>query len=966
MLGAAALALLTVAYLGGLFVIAALVDRGVGRRLARHPAATALAMGVYATSWTFFASVGFAATEGWRFLTIYVGATLSCTLVPVVWAPLMRVVKSRQLASLADLFAYRFQSRAAGGIVTGLLLVSSLPYQALQLRATVETVAELGGESARTAIAAVITGLLVLFGVMYGVRHLTPRERHDGLVAAVAAESLVKLLALGAAAGYALVSVFGGFAGLSDWLAHHPDVLAAATRPARESTWAALLFLSATAIFLLPRQWHMGFTEGDERGLRAASYGLPLYLFLLNLPVPLILWAGQALALPQSPDFYALGLVNASGSPALAVIVFLGAMSASAAMIVVTTVALAGMVQNHIVLPLTGFGTGRGDLYPRLRWLRRGLVAGIILAGYAVHLATARQERLVDLGLVAFVAVAQVVPGLVGVLVWPRATQRGVVAGLCAGIVAWIATPVVPLLAASGALPASWMWLGAFETGTNLWTFSTVLSLGANGLAFVVASLAREPTPAEREAAEICRRQTALPGGALVGVTSAAGFTARLEPVLGAAAARTEIARALSDLGLDAAEARPEKLRALRDGLERNLSGLLGPITARMIVDERLAVDAGWRSLISAQLRYAEEQLAAARLEGPARALEQARRFLRGVLEDLPVGVAALGPAGDIALWNEEMARVSAVPATSALGQRLADLPEPWGAALVAYVEGGENEVEILVAGRTLHLRRAEVDAPEPGGHAILIEDRSERRALEARVAHQERLASIGRLAAGVAHEVGNPLTGIASLAQNLRIETADPDIAERLGLILEQTRRIDRIVRALMGFARTGVGATGAGGFGPVALAEVVADAVTLVRLGRAGRGAVIEVDIPDDLVVRGDRQRLEQVTVNLLANACDASPAGGRVQIAAARAGERVRLTVADAGPGMSEEVQARIFEPFFTTKEPGEGTGLGLALVYSIVADHGGTVEVKSAPGAGTRMTVDLSAEARASVM
>jgi signal transduction histidine kinase/Na+/proline symporter len=965
MLAPGTLVALTVGYLGVLFAVASLVDRGHGRRWVRHPMMTALALGVYATSWTFFGSVGFAATGGWRFIAVYVGATISCALVPIVWAPLNRIVRERQLASLADLFAYRYQSRGVGALVTLFLLAGSLPYQALQLLATVEAVTALGGEGTRWLIALATTGFLVVFGVVYGVRHLSPRDRHDGFVTAVALESIVKLVALTAAGVYALYGVLGGPSGLDAWLTSHPDALERLARPAREHSSVALLLLAASAVFLLPRQWQMGFTEGDERGLRTASWALPIYLLVLNLAVPLVLWAGRSLGLGGSPEFYVLGIARASGSTALAALIFLGALSASAAMIVVTTVALAGMVQNHVVVPLTGIAPR--DLYRRLRWTRRALVAGIILAGYGMFVILGRQPRLVDLGLVSFVAVAQLVPGLVGVLVWPRATARGFAAGLACGMVAWIATPVVPILAASGVLPSHWDWTAALPLDGDPWTFTTALTLGVNSVAFVLGSLWRAPTTAEQDAAETCRRGGATSAAAPVEASTPGEFAVRLAPVLGESAAAAEVKAACADLGLDEGERSPERLRALRDRVEQNLSGLVGPVTARMIVDERLTVDESLRGLVSAQLRYVDERLAAARLEGPARALELARRFLHGVLEDLPLGVCALGPAGDVALWNVAMAELSGTAAAAARGRRLADVGEPWGSALGEFVAGGAPVAEVSLreggSARSLVLRRATLDAPPPASEAgvvILVEDRTEQHRLEARIAHQERLASIGRLAAGVSHEIGNPLTAIASLAQNLKGDVSDPDVVERIGLIVDQTQRIDRIVRALIGFSRAGEARGGAPiTFAPVSLSEVVTDAVTLVGLSRTGRAITFETRVPSDLVVRGDRQRLEQVVVNLLTNASDASRPGARVRVEADREDGRALLRVIDRGAGMPGTVRERIFEPFFTTKEPGEGTGLGLTLVYGIVVAHGGSIDVRSSPGDGTTVTVELPA-------
>jgi signal transduction histidine kinase len=240
-------------------------------------------------------------------------------------------------------------------------------------------------------------------------------------------------------------------------------------------------------------------------------------------------------------------------------------------------------------------------------------------------------------------------------------------------------------------------------------------------------------------------------------------------------------------------------------------------------------------------------------------------------------------------------------------------------------------------------------------------------KSLQAQLAHQDRLASIGRLAAGVAHEVGNPLTGIASIAQNLRDDREPEAVSERAGLILEQTRRIDGIVRSLVRFSHAGLtpGRNEEPGLpAPLDLREVVEDALRLVGLARRARGVLVDDLCPAGLSLLGDRQQLVQVLVNLVTNACDASAPGALVQVRGSReAAGPVLLEVVDRGSGIPDELRARIFEPFVTTKAPGEGTGLGLSLVYSIVREHGGTVEVQSAVGEGTCVSVRLPGLGRA---
>lgn len=241
-------------------------------------------------------------------------------------------------------------------------------------------------------------------------------------------------------------------------------------------------------------------------------------------------------------------------------------------------------------------------------------------------------------------------------------------------------------------------------------------------------------------------------------------------------------------------------------------------------------------------------------------------------------------------------------------------------------------------------------------GPVLLVEDLTERKALAAQVAHQDRLASVGRLAAGVAHEIGNPLTGIACLAQNLAREATSAEQAARFALILRETQRIDTIVRVLLGFSHAGT-------IHAVAeperfeVREALGEAITLVQLSRQAKHISCFNRVPTGLLLDGDRQRLLQVFVNLVSNACDASPTGGEVSVEAEVIGDVVRLRVIDHGTGIDDAVRERMFEPFFTTKPPGQGTGLGLPLAHSIVREHLGSIDVESFPGRGTTVVVEL---------
>ena len=952
-----------VAYLALLFLIAYATESGlVPARWVRHPWVYVLSLGVYATSWSFYGSVGFAARQGYLFLTIYLGVTAAFLLAPLLLRPLQRLVHDYQLISLADLFAFRYRSQLAGALVTLFMLLGALPYIALQIRAVTESLRVLTDEAAPQILALVFCATLTLFAILFGARHISPREKHQGLVVAIAFESLVKLVALLAVGGFALFGVMDGPGGLGRWLNAHPEALERLYAPVREGPWGTLMLLSFAAAFLLPRQFHMIFTEGmDDRHLQTAAWGLPLYLLLLNLAIPPVLWAGQALGLTLDPDYFVLGVTLGHAPDGLALLAFIGGVSAASAMVIVSTLALSAMCLNHLLLPAS-YPDPALDLYRWLLWGRRMLIALIIFAGFGFYALLRHRQGLVQLGLISFVAVAQFLPGIVGVLWWRRATRTGFLGGLAGGIGVWAVTLLWPLLATSGLArhaPDVAAWEAAL--GWDHWTFATFWSLCLNGLLFVGLSLATRPDPGERQAALACCSDPWPPLAGTVSARSPREFQQDLGAVLGEATAGREVDLALRDLGLTPDETRPAQLRRLRERIERNLSGLIGPQLAHVIVSRRLRLEPGQEGALADSMRFLEERLERSRdrLRGLSADLDRLRRYHRRILQELPLGVCALDDEGRVLIWNGVLARLSGISPADAGGRALEDLAAPWGGLLGGFLRSGQHHahhlrVELDARPRWFNLHQARVADPDAalGGQVILAEDITDLENLEAEIAHSDRLASIGRLAAGVAHEIGNPVTAIASLAQNLREETTEEAAVRASEAILHQTRRITAIVRALTGFSRGGESRPRR-----VPLQQVVAEALDLVRLTPRGKRLEILQHVPPGLTVTADRQALAQMLVNLLTNACDASPADGRVEIMAWEEAGQVQIEVLDQGPGIAPERQSLVFEPFYTTKPAGEGTGLGLAMVYRIVEAHGGDIRIDSEVGTGTRFLVRL---------
>lgn len=962
------LILISAAYLTTLFGVAWITERGyVPRRLVRHPLVYTLSLGVYASAWAFYGTVGLAYQYGYGFLAIYLGVSGAFLLAPVLLYPILRITRAYQLSSLADLFAFR--STWAGALTTLFMLIGVLPMLALQIEAVTNSISLLTRGADAHSAALAFCALITLFAILFGARHIATRERHEGLVMAIAFESLVKLIALGSIGLFALYGVFGGPDGLEVWLLQNQEALSTLHTPLAEGPWRTLLLVFFASAIVMPHMYHMTFTENlNPRALLSASWGLPLFLLPMSLAVPPILWAGLHLGASTNPEYFTLGLGMAVDSPALALAAFIGGISAASGLIIVMTLALSGMVLNHLVLPLYQ-PPAEGNIYRWLKWTRRALIATIILLGYGFYLLLGSEQELSNLGIVSFVATLQFLPGALSVLYWPAANRRGFIAGLLAGMLVWGATMLVPLMGNVQTLHIP-LFDSLYVLDEASWHLAALASLAANVLVFTLVSLFSEPSDEEKGAAEACAVDNVRrPQRRELLAVSPQEFASQLAKPLGAKTAQKEVEQALRDLHLPFDERRPYALRRLRDRIEANLSGLMGPSVAQDMVETFLPYKASSESYVTEDIHFIESRLEDyhSRLTGLAAELDALRRYHRQTLQDLPMGVCSLAKDQEVLMWNRAIEELTGVPAQRVVGSRLSALPDPWKGLLEGFIEAPDQHLHkqrLAIDGQTrwLNLHKAAIEEPlAPGnsGLVLLVEDLTETQSLEDKLIHSERLASIGRLAAGVAHEIGNPITGIACLAQNLREEReGDGELTEISAQILEQTKRVSRIVQSLMSFAHAGGKQVAAE---PVCLADVTQEAISLLSLNRRS----VEVQFfnlcDPDHWVEGDAQRLAQVLINLLSNARDASPPGGAIRVRSEASENTVDLIVEDEGSGIPKSIIDRLFEPFFTTKDPGKGTGLGLALVYSIVEEHYGQITIDSPADpereCGTRIRVTL---------
>ncbi|HIZ52287.1 MAG TPA: PAS domain S-box protein [Candidatus Pseudomonas excrementavium] len=963
------LILLSVAYLVILFSVAWATERGLlPSAVVRHPAIYTLSIGVYASAWAFYGTVGLAYQYGYGFLTYYLGVCGAFLLAPVLLNPILRITRTYQLSSLADLFAFRFRSTWAGTLTTVFMLLSMLPLLALQIQAVTDSVQILTHDPRQRPVALGFCLLIVLFAILFGARHISAREKHEGLVIAIAFESLVKLLCLSAVGLYALFVVFEGPSGLELWLSHNQEALKTLHSPLQEGPWRTLLLVFFAAAIVMPHMYHMAFTENlNPRALSSASWGLPLFLLLMSLAIPPILWAGLYLRVPTSAEYYTLGLGVAAGADWLTLVAFIGGISAASGLIIVVTLALSGMVLNHLVLPVYQPSADNNiNIYRWLLWTRRSLIAAIIMASYGFYHLLDSDQPLTNLGITSFVATVQFLPGALSVLYWPQANHRGFICGLIAGMAIWACTLLLVMVTGIDTLQV----LGLQVTlDSESWHVAAIASLTANIVVFTLVSLFTRRSPDEVSAAEACLVDNVRrPQRMELVASSPQEFAQQMAKPLGNKAAQQEVEQALRDLKLPFDERRPYALRRLRDRLEANLSGLMGPAVAQEMIETFLPFKLARNGYVTEDIHFIENRLEDyhSRLTGLAAELDALRRYHRQTLQDLPMGVCSLAQDNEVLMWNRALQTLTGITAESVIGSRLENLPAPWNELLERLVNDESahlHKQKLINHGQTqwLNLHKAAIDEPgnARGGLVLLIEDQTETQMLEEELIHSERLASIGRLAAGVAHEIGNPITGIACLAQNLREESMQAETLEAAEQILEQTRRVSRIVQSMVNFAHVGSRHNNAND--EVDLAACTNEAIHLLSLNRRGP-EVNYVNLCDTTHrVAGDSQRLVQVLINLLGNARDASRSGDSVTIRTAADEHQILLTVEDQGSGIESELKDRLFEPFFTTKEPGAGTGLGLALVYSIIEEHYGQITVDSpiddATQRGTRFTITL---------
>lgn len=649
-------------YVALLFGIAFIVDRETRRRPLRwlhSPVIYTLSISVYCTSWTFYGAVGSAARNGLEFVTIYLGPTL----VFVGWwwllRKLVRIGRAHRITSIADLISSRYgKSPSLAVLVTLIAVVATTPYIALQLQSVTWSYQIIAGESDSTATAFWIAAGMALFAILFGTRTLDANERHHGVVAAIAFEAIVKLVALLAVGVFC---VWGVANGIGDVFANAPPSLTeAAASEVFGGRWIVLTFLSATAIICLPRQFQVAVVENiEERHLKTASWLFPLYLFGMTLFImPIAIVGLQTMPADANPDLFLLTLPLSENRQDLAMLAFLGGFSSATSMVIVAAIAVSTMVSNHVVTPialsiLRAERAVSGDIRNLLLVSRRISIAVILGLGFLYFQVNGSSGSLAAIGLIAFVGVAQFLPSLLGGIFWRDATRAGALTGMLVGAILWAYTLFLPSFGGDFLLSAAVLQHGPWGVGflrpqalfglegMDPLVHAVVWSVGLNALTFVVVSSCTQPAVLERLQAtlfvDVFRSTGGEPTGAVVGAAEADDLLILAQRILGEGPANRLFAEMARVQGQSSGLPHPTDSVIAR--LERELAGSIGAASAHALVTRIAGHQAlGMTDLIdiadeTQQLIETTRQLAlkSAELERTAQELRQVNERLRSL-----------------------------------------------------------------------------------------------------------------------------------------------------------------------------------------------------------------------------------------------------------------------------------------------------------------------------------------------
>jgi len=974
------LSVLAVAYLGLLFAVAFYGERNSiypGRERWR-PYVYSLALGVYCTTWTFYGAVGTAVRDGWAYLPIYLGPALLFVAGMPLLVRLVAVVRAHNVTSIADFVSSRFdKSPALAALVSVIALTAAVPYLSLQYKAVGTSIDVLTGSTGSHAswyadTALWVALLMALFAVLFGTRRLDATEHHEGVMVAIAFESIVKLLAFVAVGLFALLRLGDAPAIETTRLGDLRDLAS--------PSFVTSALLAAAAIVCLPRQFLVGVVEcADPDDLKKARWVFPIYLAVFTVCVVPVALAGLGSNLGElhQPDDFVLTLPLENGATWLAILAFLGGLSAATAMVIVSSIALATMITNDLVMPALWrtrwLGPDAGaDVGRLVLWLRR--VAIVLVAGlaYAYYRGTSSPASLASIGMLAFAAVAQFAPPILAGLYWRGATREGVFWGLATGYLVWIYTLLLPTFG-----------VGPF-VGTPLLTGAAIATT-ANFAMMVLVSLLRSVSLRERmRATAFLRGALPVPGVADAGGARVGDLLAVTERIVGTETADDALRDYCRQAGRPIPKPTEPADRGLLQSMERVLAGAIGASSARLMFTHALR----GRGLAAEEV--------AELLDETSQELRFSRQLLQATMENVSQGISVADADARIVAWNRRYVEMFQYPEGMVyVGRPVADLIR-WNAAHGAF---GDTDPDAQVAKRLEHMRAGHAyviqrlhgdgrvyeirGRPMPdGGYVTTYTDITEFKqteqalreatmTLEQRVAErtseletaleaqrvakrlaEEANATKTRFVAAASHDLLQPLNAARLFASALEQRSDDPSVQTLAARIDSSMRAAEEVLDDMLDIARLESG-TMRSEIVDFGLEDVFGDLERQFAPVAQRRGLRLRVTRPA-CRVRSDRVLLRRVLQNLISNALRYTQRGG-VLVGCRRRREHVEIEVWDTGPGIAEQHQQAIFDEFRKLDRGSpwgeQGLGLGLSICDRIARLLGLHLGLRSTPGRGS---------------
>ncbi|TCD14368.1 hybrid sensor histidine kinase/response regulator [Oricola cellulosilytica] len=1004
-------------YMALLFAVAAYGDRKsrYGRGTAPRPNIYAFSLAVYCTSWTFFGSVGVASQRGFEYFAIYLGPILVFTVGYRLVQRIIHLSKAEKITSVADFLASRYGKNAwVAALAAVIAVIGIVPYIALQLKAISDSVTLMADSygvfqhddsTFPVDISLVVALLLSAFAVLFGTRHADATEHQDGLILAVALESLVKIAVFLTVSAAVVFFLFDGPGPIFEALRNDSRVARAIESGSSGSAWLVLTLLSAAAILVLPRQFHVTVVENRaDVELRRAVWLFPLYLVLINLLVLPVAVSGMLYLAPEvSPDSYVLALPLAAGHDWLAFLTFTGGLSAATAMVIVATVALAVMISNDLVMPLllwrfaNRLRTASGDWSSVILNIRRVSIFILLFAAFAYYRAAANTTQLAAIGLLSFAAVAQFAPALVIGLFWRSANARGAILGMGAGFGVWAYTLLLPTLLGQdaefireGIFGIGFLQpQGLFGTQMEPLTHGVFWSLLANVTLLVAGSLSRGQTPLERMQAI-----TFVPRDTPQSVNIRKFRTTITIDDLKATLARY-VGKARTERAFQAFEEREGRVLDGRHTTdlpvvryaEQILASAVGSSSARLVLSLLFEKD-GASSRETVQL-----------LDDASEALQQNRDLLQMALNQMDQGISVFDRDLRLTNWNTQFRALLGLPSevgqfgfpVKMIAERLiadGQIDEETAITVVTNITGFKRAWQLALqdSGRILEIR----SNPMPDGGIVVtytditgrveadealqkakegLEHRVSARTAELTEVNRELAraqalaeeANLGktRFLAAAGHDISQPLNAARLYASSLVEKTAaartpEHEIAQRIDSSLQA---VENIIGAVLDISRLDAGAMTPD---PTvfSLGELLQQIKSDFQPMAAGKGLEFVV-VPTSVVVESDRNLLRRLIQNLVSNALKYTRSG-KVLVGVRRNGPDALICVHDTGIGISSKKAKTVFREFERLSEGARiatGLGLGLSIVDRISRVLGLEIDMLSAPSRGTRFVVRI---------